>query len=56
MQGFTSNATLRAASRAGEAGLPALHRPDQFVTDVFMDSDTDLMVLAFVPSTREASL
>jgi uncharacterized protein len=26
--------------------------PDQFVKDVFMDSDTDLMVLSFVPSTR----
>ena len=25
-----------------------------FVKDVFMDSDTDLMVLSFVPSTREA--
>ncbi len=28
--------------------------PDQFVKDVFMDSDTDLMVLSFVPSTRES--
>jgi uncharacterized protein len=27
--------------------------PDQFVKDVFMDSDTDLVVLSFVPSTRE---
>jgi predicted TIM-barrel fold metal-dependent hydrolase len=27
--------------------------PDQFVKDVFMDSDTDLMVLSFVPSTHE---
>src|SRR6185503_7096325 len=26
--------------------------PDQFVKDVFMDSDTALMVLSFVPSTR----
>ena len=25
--------------------------PDQFVKDVFLDSDTDLMVLSFVPST-----
>jgi hypothetical protein len=25
-----------------------------FIKDVFMDSDTDLMVLSFVPSTREA--
>ena len=28
--------------------------PDEFVKDVFLDSDTDLMVLSFVPSTREA--
>ena len=27
--------------------------PEQFVKDVFLDSDTDLMVLSFVPSTRE---
>lgn len=27
--------------------------PDQFIKDVFMDSDTDMMVLSFVPSTRE---
>ena len=27
--------------------------PDQFVKDVFMDSDTDIMVLSFVPSTRQ---
>jgi predicted TIM-barrel fold metal-dependent hydrolase len=27
--------------------------PDAFIKDVFMDSDTDLMVLSFVPSTRE---
>ena len=28
--------------------------PETFIKDVFMDSDTDLMVLSFVPSTREA--
>ena len=28
--------------------------PDAFVKDVFMDSDTDVMVLSFVPSTRDA--
>jgi predicted TIM-barrel fold metal-dependent hydrolase len=27
--------------------------PEQFVKDVFLDSDTDLMVLSFVPSTRD---
>jgi hypothetical protein len=28
--------------------------PEEFVKDVFLDSDTDLMVLSFVPSTRDA--
>ena len=28
---------------------------EQFVQDVFLDSDTDMMVLSFVPSRREAS-
>src|SRR5262245_25046258 len=28
--------------------------PEAFIKDVFMDSDTDVMVLSFVPSTREA--
>src|ERR1044071_6238048 len=27
--------------------------PDEFVKDVFLDSDTDMMVLSFVPSRRE---
>ena len=27
--------------------------PDEFVKDVFLDSDTDMMVLSFVPSTHE---
>jgi predicted TIM-barrel fold metal-dependent hydrolase len=28
--------------------------PEEFVKDVFLDSDTDMMVLSFVPSTRAA--
>ena len=28
--------------------------PEVFIKDVFMDSDTDLMVLSFVPSSRES--
>jgi predicted TIM-barrel fold metal-dependent hydrolase len=28
--------------------------PEVFIKDVFMDSDTDLMVLSFVPSTRQS--
>lgn len=29
-------------------------RAEEFIKDVFLDSDTDMMVLSFVPSTREA--
>ena len=29
--------------------------PEEFVKDVFLDSDTDMMVLSFVPSRRDAS-
>ncbi len=39
--------------RTGEYDYLRCVGPDQFVKDVFMDSDTDLMVLSFVPSTRE---
>jgi len=28
--------------------------PDEFIKDIFLDSDTDMMVLSFVPSLREA--
>ena len=28
--------------------------PEEFVKDVFLDSDTDMMVLSFVPSRRDA--
>jgi hypothetical protein len=29
--------------------------PEEFVKDVFLDSDTDMMVLSFVPARRDAS-
>ncbi len=29
-------------------------RADEFIKDVFLDSDTDMMVLSFVPSSRDA--
>ncbi len=53
LQGFTSSA--RCAPHRGPGALDYLRciGPEQFVKDVFMDSDTDLMVLSFVPSTRE---
>lgn len=47
------------ASRCAAAALPGPRDhlqclgPDAFVQDIFLDSDTDLTVLSFVPSTRE---
>ena len=39
---------------AGSAQLPALPGPEEFIKDVFLDSDTDMMVLSFVPSKPDA--
>ncbi len=41
------------AEEAGRSHLDCLG-PREFVKDVFLDSDTDMMVLSFVPSSREA--
>jgi len=53
MQNFTSGARCAPHRGSGELDYLQCIGPDQFVKDVFMDSDTDLMVLSFVPSTRE---
>ena len=47
--------TARCAPTAGPGPYDYLKciGPDEFVKDVFMDSDTDLMVLSYVPSKRE---
>lgn len=42
-----------AASLPGNLDRLQCFGPDAFLRDIFMDSDTDLMVLSFVPSTRE---
>ncbi len=41
------------AEKSGERSYLNCIGPDEFIKDVFLDSDTDLMVLSFVPSTRE---
>jgi hypothetical protein len=41
------------ADEPGERSYLRCIGPDEFIKDVFLDSDTDLMVLSFVPSTRE---
>ncbi len=47
------NACVRAADSKGREYLECL-RAEEFIKDVFMDSDTDMMVLSFVPSARDA--
>ena len=49
---FVSTEGCAAADEAGLAYLRCVGR-DEFVKDIFLDSDTDLTVLSFVPSTRE---
>jgi predicted TIM-barrel fold metal-dependent hydrolase len=51
LRSFARNKRCDAASRPGLEYLQCLGA-DAFVKDVFLDSDTDLIVLSFVPSTR----
>jgi len=48
----TDRASCSSQSAAGLASLRCLGS-EAFVKDVFLDSDTDLVVLSFVPSTRK---
>jgi predicted TIM-barrel fold metal-dependent hydrolase len=50
--GFARNKACAAAARPGLDYLACLDA-DAFIKDVFLDSDTDVVVLSFVPSTRE---
>lgn len=43
----------RLADAPGDRSYLNCIGPDEFIKDVFLDSDTDIMVLSFVPSTRE---
>ncbi|MGH8632062.1 MAG: amidohydrolase family protein [Burkholderiales bacterium] len=42
------------ADRSGARSHLACLAPEEFIKDVFLDSDTDMMVLSFVPSRRDA--
>jgi uncharacterized protein len=48
----------KARCAIGQGAGPRAHlaclSPEEFVKDVFLDSDTDMMVLSFVPTRREA--
>ncbi len=52
LKGFTDLRGCAAESAPGLGYLQCLGA-DAFVKDVFLDSDTDLVVLSFVPSTRK---
>lgn len=52
LSGF-DNAGCALGKGPGDRDYLQCFGPDAFVQDVFMDSDTDLMVLSFVPSTRD---
>ncbi|WP_210244147.1 amidohydrolase family protein [Arenimonas fontis] len=52
LSGFQAEGCV-AAALPGPLDRLQCFGPDTFVRDIFLDSDTDLMVLSFVPSTRE---
>lgn len=51
---WAPKAACALADRPGPRSHLACLGPDEFVKDVFLDSDTDMMVLSFVPSRRDA--
>jgi hypothetical protein len=53
MRSFTSDPRCEPHVGPGDFDYLRCIGPDQFVKDVFLDSDTDLCVLSFVPSTAE---
>ena len=50
---WSPKAACGLAQKPGAMSHLACLGPDEFLKDVFLDSDTDMMVLSFVPSTRE---
>ncbi len=47
-------AACEAANGGGDRAYLNCLSGSEFIKDIFMDSDTDIMVLSFVPSTRES--
>jgi predicted TIM-barrel fold metal-dependent hydrolase len=52
---FTTKGNCSLNDRTGPRSHLACLTPQEFLKDVFMDSDTDMMVLSFVPTRRDAS-
>jgi uncharacterized protein len=53
LRAFAADARCKPYQGPGDLDYLNCIGPDRFVKDVFLDSDTDLMVLSFVPSTRK---
>ncbi len=51
---WSPKAACGRAAQPGERSYLACLGAEEFVKDVFLDSDTDMMVLSFVPSRRDA--
>jgi len=51
---WSPKAACGLANQPGPRSHLACLGPDEFVKDVFLDSDTDMMVLSFVPARRDA--
>jgi predicted TIM-barrel fold metal-dependent hydrolase len=51
---WAPKASCGLAKKPGPRSHLACLGPEEFVKDVFLDSDTDMMVLSFVPSRRDA--
>jgi uncharacterized protein len=51
---WSSKAACGLAAKPGARSYLNCLGPEEFVKDVFLDSDTDMMVLSFVPSRRDA--
>jgi predicted TIM-barrel fold metal-dependent hydrolase len=51
---WSPKAACALAKKPGPRSHLACLGPDEFVKDVFLDSDTDMMVLSFVPARRDA--
>jgi uncharacterized protein len=52
--GWAPKAACGLSKKPGARSHLACLGPDEFVKDVFLDSDTDMMVLSFVPARRDA--
>lgn len=51
---WSPKAACRLGAKSGSVSYLNCLGPEEFIKGVFLDSDTDMMVLSFVPSRRDA--